>query len=175
MEELRPRGVCSGGAGRVSCWQCVHGKTWLSALLLCHLAWAVWIMSNTQTELHPRARCSWDAQPGCVLREALLGHHQAVWEGWWAVEPMVVTRHQLSSSPTAQPCSQAELPAPSTSPWVGKHRGGDEPLPWAPGLCLLSGDHDRHFLTVTTGTTTPRSHLRCGLSLWSFIHPPLHF
>lgn len=95
-------------AGGVSCWQCVHGKTQLSALLLHPLARAVRIMCNTQTEPCP-ARCSWDAQPGCVLREALLGHHQAAWEGWWAVEPVVVTRHQLSSSPTAQPCS---LPIP---------------------------------------------------------------
>lgn len=55
-------------------------------------------------------------------------HRQALWEGWWAAARMVVTRHQLSSSPIAQPCSLAELPAPSTSPWDGKRRGDDEPL-----------------------------------------------
>lgn len=80
-------GMCRGGAGRVSCWQCVHGKTQLWALPCAtsheqYELWAGQILHSTQPESRPRARGSWDAQPRCVL----------------GVGGLVGTRHQLSSS-----------------------------------------------------------------------------
>lgn len=97
-------GMCRGGAGRVSCWQCVHGKTQLWALLLCHLAWAVWIMSRMNSAQHTAwvpSSCTWEL--GCTAKVCAgcgrVGGHQT----------------------SAVLLCQAELPAPSTSSWAGKH------------------------------------------------------
>lgn len=101
MEELRPWGVCCGGAARASCWQCVHGKTRLSALLLCHLAWAVWVMCNKQT-----APSSCTLQLGCTATVCAEGStpwaspdddHQSPW--WPPPLP------QLRLLPGWAPCS----------------------------------------------------------------------
>lgn len=58
----------------------------------------------------------------------------------WGVGGLVGSTVDGAHQTSAVLLCQAELPAPSTSPWAGKH------------------------------PTAPRSHPRCGLSHWSFIY-----